>query len=141
MQAWVPDETGSFSLPTAALAHCRRMSIAASLVFAAAATLPVAMNDAPDLAAEETPASASEPVACVAGQVIVPPFNNSPAAMDQSRVAATIVMRGKAGAGGKPIRVCQTSAVSPELSRLKHRNEVPVDPDYEGEDKTPPSSE
>lgn len=77
----------------------------------------------------------------MAGQVIVPPFNNSPAAMDQSRVAATIVMRGKTGAGGKPVRVCQTSAVSPELSRLKHGNEVPVDPEYEGEDKAAPAGE
>ncbi|MFN2100837.1 hypothetical protein [Altererythrobacter sp. MF3-039] len=75
-----------------------------------------------------------ERVACIAGQVIVPPFNNTPAAMDQSRIAATAVMRSNARSGSKSVRVCQTSAVSPEISELKHGNEVPVDPEYEPED-------
>ena len=82
------------------------------------------------------PVDRDQPVACVAAQVIVPPFNNTPAAMDQSRVAATAVMRENARRGGKPVRVCQTSAVSPKLSRIKHGYEVPIDPEYEPEERT-----
>lgn len=103
------------------------------MILAAGMAQPAQAQDEVEPRAEETESN-GQPVACVAAQVIVPPFNNTPAAMDQSRKAATVVMRENARAGGKPVRVCQTSAVSPELSRLKHGNEVPVDPEYEPED-------
>ena len=71
------------------------------------------------------------PQACVPAQLIVPPFNNTAEAMDQSRIAATVVMEGRARAGGKRINVCRTSAVAPEFSEVEGVREIPVDPDYE----------
>ena len=59
---------------------------------------------------------------CVAPQVIVPTFNNTPEAMEQSRIAATIV------AGDQ---VCKTSALNPELSELQHGPEEALVPDEE----------
>ena len=59
---------------------------------------------------------------CIAPQVIVPTFNNTPEAMEQSRIAATIV------AGDQ---VCKTSALNPELSELQHGPEEAVVPDEE----------
>ena len=72
-----------------------------------------------------------EPQACVPAHAIIPPFNNSPEAMDQSRIAATIVMDGQARRGGRRVPVCRTSAVAPQVSQIEGVNEVPVDPDYE----------
>lgn len=69
--------------------------------------------------AAEQPA-AGPPRRCLPAHAVVPPFNNSPEALDQARVAATMIA-GEA--------VCQTSAVSPELSQLKHGAEEPVLPD------------
>lgn len=71
------------------------------------------------------------PVACVPAQAIVPPFNNTAAAMEQSRIAATAVMAESARRGDRDIPVCRTSAVAPQVSEVEGVNEVPVDPDYE----------
>ncbi|TMM49770.1 hypothetical protein [Qipengyuania marisflavi] len=84
------------------------------------------------------------PAACVPGQVIIPPFNNTPEAMDQSRYAATVVMGERARSGERSVNVCQTSAVAPEISELKHGPETPIDPEYDPElddlpDDAPPS--
>ena len=59
---------------------------------------------------------------CIAPQAVVPTFNNTPEAMEQSRIAATIV------AGEQ---VCRTSALIPELSELQHGPEEAVVPDEE----------
>ena len=59
---------------------------------------------------------------CIAPQAIVSTFNNTPEAMEQSRIAATIV------AGDQ---VCKTSALNPELSELQHGPEEAVVPDEE----------
>ena len=59
---------------------------------------------------------------CIAPQAVVPTFNNTPEAMEQSRIAATIV------AGEQ---VCRTSALIPELSELQHGPEEVVVPDEE----------
>ena len=59
---------------------------------------------------------------CVAPQVIVPTFNNTPEAMEQSRIAATML------AGDL---VCKTSALNPELSELQHGPEEALLPDEE----------
>ena len=59
---------------------------------------------------------------CIAPQVIVPTFNNTPEAMEQSRIAATML------AGDL---VCKTSALNPELSELQHGPEEALLPDEE----------
>lgn len=59
---------------------------------------------------------------CIAPQVIVPTFNNTPEALEQSRIAATIV---------EGDQVCKTSPLNPELSELQHGPEEAVVPDEE----------
>lgn len=76
---------------------------------------------------------ADGPVACMPAQAVVPPFNNTAEAMDQSRVAATVVMGERERAGERGVRVCQTSAVAPQVSAVEGIEEVPIDPDYEPE--------
>ena len=60
------------------------------------------------------------PRVCTPAQVVVPPFNNTPESMEQSRIAAT-VLRGD--------EICKTSAVFPEKSLIEHGEEMPVLPD------------
>ena len=81
----------------------------------------------PAFAADEEPGDGAEdaqsrvaPRVCTPAQAVVPPFNNTPEAMDQSRVAATI-LRGDA--------ICRTSAVFPEKSLIEHGQEQPVLPE------------
>ena len=67
---------------------------------------------------------------CVAPQSVVPPFNNTPEAMEQSRIAATIV------AGDS---VCKSSPLMPELSEIQHGAEEAVVPGDEGEEEAEPA--
>ena len=57
-------------------------------------------------------------VACVPAQAIVPPFNNTPEAMDQSRIAATMVMDERARAGD---RACRSAAPAPSRRKFRDR--------------------
>ena len=99
-----------------------RIALSVSALFVLA-TPVFAAEDVPD---EETAETAPEgeapsaPRACTPAQVIVPPFNNTPEAMEQSRVAAT-VLRGD--------EICKASAVFPEKSLIEHGEEMPVLPD------------
>lgn len=85
----------------------------------------------PLLAADGPAAEVEAPVACLPAHVVVPPFNNTAEAMEQSRIAATVVMDADARAGKKAVRVCRKSAVAPRVSEIEGVNEVPVDPEYE----------
>ena len=95
------------------------------IVFSAAAALVLAM---PALAADDVPVvddveteeeARTEPRRCTPAQVVVPPFNNTPEAMEQSRVAATILHGDQ---------ICKSSAVFPEKSLIEHGEEEPVLP-------------
>ena len=76
------------------------------------------------------PESAQEPVeegdqraaprVCTPAQLLVPPFNNTPEAMEQSRIAATL-LRGD--------EICKTSPIFPEKSLIEHGEEQPVLPE------------
>lgn len=66
------------------------------------------------------------PERCVAATVLVPPFNNSPGALEQSRIAATTVEGIRNRRGEAAYRVCKTSAVSPEFSELEGVSEEPL---------------
>lgn len=63
---------------------------------------------------------------CVAPTVLVPPFNNSPGALEQSRVAATTVESIRDEHGEPAYRVCKTSAIAPEISEIEGVNEEPL---------------
>lgn len=90
-----------------------------AVLFVSSLTLLAAPALAQD---DDTPVESSEqaPRKCIAAQVIVPTFNNTPEAMEQSRIAATIV------AGSE---VCRTSTLIPELSELKHGPEEVLEPE------------
>lgn len=81
---------------------------------------PVLAQDKPIDDAEAAHQAPGAPRTCTPAQVVVPPFNNTPEAMEQSRVAATI-LRGE--------EICRTSAVFPEKSLIEHGEEQPVLPD------------
>ena len=66
------------------------------------------------------------PERCVAATVLVPPFNNTPGALEQSRIAATTVENIRHRRGEAAYRVCQTSAVAPEISEVEGVNEKPL---------------
>ena len=59
------------------------------------------------------------PERCVSATVLVPPFNNSPGALEQSRVAATTVENIRHRRGEAAYRVCRTSAIAPEISEIE----------------------
>ncbi len=66
------------------------------------------------------------PERCVAATTLVPPFNNTPGALEQSRVAATTVESIRHRRGEAAYRVCKTSAVAPEISEAQGIDEKPV---------------
>ena len=66
------------------------------------------------------------PERCVPATVLVPPFNNTPGALEQSRVAATRVENIRNRRGEAAYRVCKTSAVAPEISEIEGVNEKPL---------------
>lgn len=94
-------------------------------ILACLALFSATAHAANDPEAAQDPAQSSVQVtgetgrACIPGTAIVPPFNNTPEALDQSRVAARQI------AGDS---VCRTSAVAPELSELEHGPEFASDP-------------
>lgn len=100
----------------------------------------LAMLAGPAIAAEEPAGQPAEAVhdshpatrTCTPAQTVVPPFNNTPEAMEQSRVTATI-LRGD--------KICKTSALFPEKSVIEHGEEQPVLPeeaaDAPAEEPTP----
>ena len=93
----------------------------------------LALSATPALAQDEeaqADAPREVPAKCVAPQTVVPPFNNTPEAMEQSRVAATIV------AGDS---VCKGSALTPELSEIQHGPEEPVVPEEGAEEPAEPA--
>ena len=63
---------------------------------------------------------------CVAATVLVPPFNNTPGALEQSRIAATTVEEIRHRRGEAAYRVCRTSAVAPEISEIEGVDEEPL---------------
>ena len=104
-----------------------RRSLAASLsLIAIASAAPALAQD--EEARADAPREA--PAKCIAPQTVVPPFNNTPEAMEQSRVAATIV------AGDS---VCKGSALMPELSEIQHGPEEPVVPEEGVEEPAEPA--
>ena len=66
------------------------------------------------------------PERCVAASVLVPPFNNTPGALEQSRIAATAVEGIRQQRGEAAYRVCKTSAVAAEISEVEGVNEKPL---------------
>ncbi len=68
----------------------------------------------------------SGPQRCVSPTVLVPPFNTSPGALEQSRIAATTVEDIRQRRGEEAVRVCRKSALSPELSELEGVDEEPL---------------
>ena len=86
--------------------------------------LPVAVL-AQDHSEHESERKAA-PERCVAATVLVPPFNNTPGALEQSRVAATTVEGIRHRRGEAAYRVCKTSAVAPEISEVEGVNEKPL---------------
>ena len=59
------------------------------------------------------------PERCVAATVLVPPFNNTPGALEQSRIAATKVEEIRHRRGEDAYWVCKTSAMAPEVSEIE----------------------
>lgn len=78
------------------------------------------------LAQDRDEAPRAAPERCVAAQVLVPPFNNSAGAMEQSRIAATTVEGIRHRRGEAAFRVCKTSAIAPEFSELEGGEEKPL---------------
>lgn len=95
-------------------------AILAFSALAALAVPSVAANEPSDRTAETTHETNPAPRTCTPAQTVVPPFNNTPEAMDQSRVAAT-ALRGD--------EICKTSALFPEKSLIEHGEEQPVLPE------------
>jgi hypothetical protein len=63
---------------------------------------------------------------CVSATTLVPPFNNTPGALEQSRVAATTVESIRHRRGEAANRVCNTSALAPEISQVQGIDEKPL---------------
>ena len=72
----------------------------------------------------ETGAEVTASDRCVSPTQIVPPFNNSAEALEQSRIAATEVEAIRRVRGESRHTVCRTSAMIPELSDLEGMDEV-----------------
>jgi hypothetical protein len=66
------------------------------------------------------------PERCVSATTLVPPFNNTSGALEQSRVAATTVESIRYRRGEAAYRVCKTSAVAPEISDAQGIDEKPL---------------
>ena len=66
------------------------------------------------------------PKRCVSPTVLVSPFNNSPGALEQSRIAATTVEAVRHGRGEAALRICKTSALAPEISEVEGVDEEPL---------------
>ncbi|MEZ5679701.1 MAG: hypothetical protein R3E14_00185 [Erythrobacter sp.] len=78
---------------------------------------PALAADEPVDGEEQLPAT---PRACTPAQAVVPPFNNTPEAMEQSQVAATVLQGDE---------ICRTSPVFPEKSAIEHGEEQPALPE------------
>lgn len=63
---------------------------------------------------------------CVSPVVLVPPFNNSPGALEQSRVAATTVESVRERRGEAYYKVCKSSALTPQISEIEGVDEEPL---------------
>ena len=63
---------------------------------------------------------------CVSPTVLVPPFNNTSGALEQSRIAATTVEDIRQERGEDALRVCRTSATMPELAEIDGSREAPL---------------
>lgn len=110
-------------------------SMRMSVTFLLATISSAAMSQTPEPASDATSVKGKfEPRRCISPLAIAPPFNDTPEAKEQSRVAATAIA-GEA--------VCKTSAVAPEISELQHGPEKPVDPAEQGQSvaEPPPDAE
>ena len=92
-------------------------------VFAACGALALSFTAHAQTEEEGTPVASQR---CVSPTVLVPPFNNTPGALEQSRVAATTVEDIRQRRGLDAVRVCGKSALSPELSDLDGIDEEPL---------------
>ena len=63
---------------------------------------------------------------CVSATTLVPPFNNTPGALEQSHVAATTVESICHRRGEAAYRVCKTSALAAEISEAQGIDEKPL---------------
>ena len=87
--------------------------------------LPISLASAQDRPVDEGDRDAKVE-RCVPATALVPPFNNSPGALEQSRVAATTVENIRDRRGEAAYRVCGKSAVAPELSEIEGVEEEPL---------------
>ena len=78
------------------------------------------------LAQEERAPEANSVERCVSPTVLVPPFNNTAGALEQSRIAAIAVEDIRQERGEDAVRVCRTSAVMPELAQIDGSQEAPL---------------
>lgn len=115
-----------------------KFKLALGAVFVA---MPVSFLSAQDRA-DDMREDDQRPERCVSATVLVPPFNNTPGALEQSRIAATTVEGIRERRGEAAYRVCKTSALTPELSEIEGVEEEPLteeemrelDPDAPPED-------
>ncbi|MBX7533529.1 hypothetical protein K3165_11400 [Qipengyuania sp. 1XM1-15A] len=87
--------------------------------------LPISLVSAQDRPADEGDRDAKTE-RCVPATVLVPPFNDSPGALEQSRIAATTVENIRDRRGEAAYRVCRKSALAPELSEIEGVEEEPL---------------
>lgn len=87
--------------------------------------LPISLVSAQDRPADEGDRDAKTE-RCVPATVLVPPFNDSPGALEQSRIAATTVENIRDRRGEAAFRVCRKSALAPELSEIEGVEEEPL---------------
>ena len=80
------------------------------------------VDDTDDLPAEAT-------TRCVSATVLVPPFNNTAEALEQSRIAAITVEETREANGEEAVPVCRTSTVMPELAEIQGVHEDVVSED------------
>jgi len=98
----------------------------------ALALLAAVPASAQDRAAEPAPRGGEAPRGCVLPQQIAPPFNNTAAAMEQSRIAANTVRRTHVRRGGALPPICG--------SEHDPRSLEPVRDDARGDDRAQSSS-
>lgn len=87
--------------------------------------LPISLVSAQDRPADEGDRDAKTE-RCVPATVLVPPFNDSPGALEQSRIAATTVENIRDRRGEAAFRVCRKSALAPEFSEIENVDEEPL---------------
>lgn len=87
--------------------------------------LPISLASAQDRPADEGDRD-TKTERCVPATVLVPPFNDSPGALEQSRIAATTVENIRDRRGEAAFRVCRKSALAPELSEIEGVEEEPL---------------